>query len=265
MTGSHYILLGGLFLFGFALVYFVLSKNDRHRSIKSARDIEVNQGANVSEVDPGSHGRPFCGPWNDGSENASGSRNGKSLLSTYTQKESAGIKSSGTNKGNRKSSPTPLKEVSHREHSSSAHDLQREVHREAVARESASIVMEEILNSSVALLLRVHRMTPDEVGDLLSAMSNKLKEEVDRGWEPEPLDEAGFETALKELMEHGAKFVDQSSKVPITWEQRSEEYKTFLQQFALLLNVCTLGQMTVAGVSHREAVTMLLEQTKKLS
>lgn len=265
MTDSNYIILGVLFLFGFALVYFVLSKIDRHRSRKSARDSDIDEGAHVSEVDPGSHGRPFSNSRNAGSENSSGSRNGESRLPTQTQKESAGTNSSGTNKGNQSGSPAPLKKVSPREHSSASHDVQREVHREAVARGSASMVMEEILNSSAALLQRVHRMTPDEVGDLLWAMSNKLKEKVDGGWEPEPLDEAGFEMALKDLMVHGAKFVDQSSKDPITWEQRSEEYKTFLQQFALLLNVCTLGQMTVAGVSHREAVTMLLEQTKKLS
>lgn len=265
MTGSNYILLGVLFLFGFALVYFVLSKIDRQRSRESGGYNDISEGAHVSEVDPESHGRPFSDPRNDVAEDSLRSRNGESRSSTYTQKENAGIKSSGKNKGNQNSSLHSLKKISPREQSSSSHDVQRGVDREAVACDSASIVMEEILNSSAALLQRVHRMTPNEVGDLLSAMSNKLKEEVDNGWEPEPLDEAGFEIAFKDLMEHGTKFVDESSKDPITWEERSEEYKTFLQQLALLLNICTMGQMNVAGMSHREAVRMLLEQTKKLS
>jgi hypothetical protein len=264
MTGNDYILLGVLFVFGFALVNIGLSKIDRHRSKQNTGDKGAETTAGVSEADPGSHRKQFSDHQNYGPDRGSGSQNGNSRHSANTLKRSAGSESSGTIEGSQDNSPGSQWERPSREQPSESGDVQRAAPREAKARDAAAKVMEELLQSSGALLQGVHRMKLDDVGVLLSTMSNKLKEEVDGGWEPDPLDEAGFETALGDFMESGEEFADGSSEDLIPWEQRSEEYQKFLQRFAHFLNVCTLGRMTVAGVSHREAATILSERNNNL-
>lgn len=263
MKGNDYILLIVLFLIGFFFIYAILSKTDRRKLKQSIGDsgIRINKQSSGAAAESGT--QRFSNHPMEHSEGFSKAPGENLRQSIETQSERVGKNSAEPRSGDFDKSGCFQKEILLRAQPSLSCEQKAELY-EVEARDTAAIVMKDIVHDSADLLQRVYRMNSNDAAVLLSAMSIRLKEKVDGGWEPEEVDLAGFEVALKTFLENGAGFVDHSGKDLVSWGKRSEDYKVFLRDFACFLGACALEQMIAAGVSRCEAATMLVEQTDKL-